>query len=205
MCGRKLPPATLSRCIFVELRRRKKDESVEKFSHAYDHELADLRRRLRRWAVDNQDTLRDAKPSMPEELQNRRADNWQLQLAIADLCPGVEGYAEQARIAAIKIEGGADSSTIGVRLLADIKAVFDADPKAPLACMHSADIVKRLLNDPEKSWSEAFRNKPLTQNRLARALGAYRIISQNVTPPGGTEAKGYRRSDFEDAWSMYVS
>ena len=34
MVGRKLPPATLSRCIFVELRRRKKDEHVEKFKHS---------------------------------------------------------------------------------------------------------------------------------------------------------------------------
>ena len=60
MVGRKLPPATLSRCIFVELRRRKKDEPVEKFKHQDDSELADLRRRLRRWAMDNEDALRNA-------------------------------------------------------------------------------------------------------------------------------------------------
>jgi Protein of unknown function (DUF3631) len=205
MVGRKLPPATLSRCIFVELRRRKRDEAVEKFGHVDDNELADLRRRLRRWALDNQETLRDAKPSMPQELQNRRADNWQLQLAIADLCSGAENFGEKARAAAIKIEGKADNKTIGVRLLADIKALFDADLKTP--CMHSADIVKKLVDDSEKSWGEAFRGKPLTQNRLARALGSYTppIISQNVTPPGGTEAKGYRRSDFEEAWAIYVS
>src|SRR5262249_40560509 len=48
MIGRKLPPATLSRCIIIELRRRKKDEQVEKFKHQDDAELADLRSRLRR-------------------------------------------------------------------------------------------------------------------------------------------------------------
>ncbi len=111
MVGRKLPPATLSRCIFVELRRRKKDEHVEKFKHRDDSGLADLRRRLRRWAMDNEDTLRDAKPSMPDELQNRRADNWQLQLAIADLCSGAEDFGDKARAAAIKIEGKADNRT----------------------------------------------------------------------------------------------
>ena len=62
MVGRKLPPATLSRCIFVELRRRKKDECVEKFKHQDDSELADLRRRLRRWAMDNEDILREREP-----------------------------------------------------------------------------------------------------------------------------------------------
>ncbi len=204
MVGRKLPPATLSRCIFIEMRRRKKSEPIDKFKHQDDSELADLRRRLRRWSMDNEDALRNAAPSIPDELANRRADNWKLQLAIADLCSGVEGYAEKARAAAVKIETGSDNRTLGVRLLADIKALFDASPKALLPCMHSAYIVKRLVDDPEKSWGEAFKGKPLTQNRLARALGAYGIVSQNVTPPGGTEAKGYYRSQFEEAWSCYL-
>ena len=202
MVGRKLPPATLSRCIFVELRRRKKDEDVEKFKHQDDSELADLRCRLRRWAIDNQDTLRDAKPSMPEELQNRRADNWQLQLAIADLCSGAEDFGDKARAAAVKTEGKTDNSTIGVRLLADIKSLFDADPEAH--CMSSAAMVESLIKDEEKPWAEFTRGKPLTQNRLAKLLGAYRITSQTVTPPGKKDAKGYYRSQFEDAWSYYL-
>ena len=60
MVGRKLPPPTLSRCIFVELRRRRQDETIEKFKHVDDAELADLRRRLRRWSIDNEDILRNA-------------------------------------------------------------------------------------------------------------------------------------------------
>jgi hypothetical protein len=62
MCGRRLPPATLSRCIFVELRRKKGSEPAERFDHKDDSGLADLRARLARWAIDNQDALRDAKP-----------------------------------------------------------------------------------------------------------------------------------------------
>jgi Protein of unknown function (DUF3631)/Zinc-binding domain of primase-helicase len=134
MVGRKLPPATLSRCIFIELRRRKDDEHIEKFKHEDDNELADLRRRLRRWSIDNADVLRNTTPFMPDELKNRRADNWHLQLAIADLAR--EDWGDKARAAAIKIEGKADNRTIGVRLLADIKALFDADPEAH--CMSSA-------------------------------------------------------------------
>jgi hypothetical protein len=41
--GRRLPPATLSRCIFIELRRCKKDEEVDEFKQVDDSELADLR------------------------------------------------------------------------------------------------------------------------------------------------------------------
>jgi hypothetical protein len=54
MIGRKMPPATMSRCIVVELRRRKKDERVEKFKHVDDAELGDLRGRLLRWSMDNE-------------------------------------------------------------------------------------------------------------------------------------------------------
>jgi hypothetical protein len=201
MCGRKLPPPTLSRCIFVELRRRRKDERVEKFKHADDNGLADLRRRLRRWSMDNEDTLRSVSPSMPDELQNRRADNWFLQLAIADLA-GAD-WGDKARAAAIKIEGKADNRTSGVRLLADIKALFDADPFAH--CMSSATIIAGLIDDPERPWAEFTRGKPLTQNRLAKLLGAYRITSQTVAPPGQKTAKGYYRHQFEDAWSYYLS
>jgi putative DNA primase/helicase len=203
MVGRKLPPATLSRCIFVEVRRRKKDELVEKFAHVDDNELASLRCRLRRWALDNQDALRDAKPSMPDELQNRRADNWQLQLAIADLCSGVEDFGEKARAAAVKIEGKSDSRTIGVRLLADIKLLFDADPESH--CLSSATMIAGLIEDPEKPWAEFARGKPLTQNRLAKLLGAYRISSQTVAPPGLKTAKGYYRSQFQDVWAFYLT
>ena len=70
--------------------------------------------------MDNEDILRSATPPMPDELQNRRADNWLLQLAIADLA-GAQDWGDKARAAAVKIEGKADSRTTGVRILADIK------------------------------------------------------------------------------------
>lgn len=139
---------------------------------------------------------------MPDELQNRRADNWSLLIAIADRCPGPEDWSERARAAAIKIEGKADNRTVGVRLLADIKALFDAD--LATHCMASAVIVDRLVADPEKPWAEFIRGKPLTQNRLAKLLGAYRISSQTVSPPGQKDAKGYYKHQFEEVWASYV-
>jgi putative DNA primase/helicase len=203
MVGRKLPPATLSRCIFVDLRRRRKDEHIEKFNHTDDEELASLRRRLCRWAIDNEDALRNAKPTMPDELQNRRADNWSLLIAIADLCSGPEDWGDRARAAAIKIEGKADNRTSGVRILTDIKVLFDADPE--VHCMSSATMVAKLAEDPEGPWAEFARGKPLTQNRLAKLLSPYGITSQTVAPPGLKTAKGYYKHQFAEAWSYYCS
>jgi hypothetical protein len=88
MVGRKMPIPTLTRCIIVELRRCAKDEKIDSFSHRDDSELADLRRRLRRWSMDNVDALRDVVVPMPEQFRNRRSDNWRVLLAVADLCSG---------------------------------------------------------------------------------------------------------------------
>ena len=166
MIGRKLPAATLSRCIIVELRRRKSSESIEAFAHTDDAELMELRSRLQRWAADNADILRDAKPAMPEGFDNRRADNWRVMFAIADLAG--EDWADEARLAARQIEGASDTTTISVRLLADIKRIFDEDGCDSIL---SAKLVTRLTDDEEEPWAEWGRGKGLTQNSLAVLLG----------------------------------
>ena len=201
MVGRKLPPATLSRCIFVELRRRKKDERVEKFGHQDDNELANLRRRLRRWALDNEDALRDAKTSMPDELQNRRADNWQLQLAIADLCSGAEDFGDKARAAAIKIETGSDSRTPSARALAATKSVLDA---RKCDAIFSDDLIASLISDPTSDWAEWGKSrKPITQHQLARLLKPFGISPDQIRI-GEIQKRGYLRGWFGDVWARYL-
>jgi hypothetical protein len=212
MVGRKLPATTLGRSIIVELRRRIRDEPIEKFAHKDDTELAVLRRRLSRWAMDNVNTLRDPKPSMPEVFINRRVDNWRILLAIADLCSGAEEWGDKARRAATRLEGASDVSSVGVRLLTDIKRIFDEDG---CDCILSATLVTRLKEDVEQPWAEWNRGKGLTQNSLAVLLsggggrgrasrGGFGIRSGDVHLPGDVHGKGYKRSQFEEAWARYL-
>jgi hypothetical protein len=212
MVGRKLPTATLTRCIFVELRRRKSDERIEKFQHRDDSGLADLRRRLLRWSTGNADALRFAKPKMPAGFDNRRADNWGVLLAIADLCSGAEDWGDKARLAAKKIEGASDVTSIGARLLADIKRIFDEDGCEVIL---SATLVSRLKEDAEAPWAEWNKGKGLTQNSLAVLLGGgggrgratrggFGIRSDTVHSSKDVQGKGYKRSQFEDAWERYL-
>ena len=198
MVGSKLPPATLSRCVVVRLKRKRDDELVEKFQHVDDSGLAELRSRLLRWATDNMDALRGAEPPMPDTFGNRRADNWRLQLAIADLCGA--NWGDKARAVAMAIEGKTDSRTISVRLLTDIKRIFDEDGGDAIL---SATLVAKLCEDQSSPWAEISRGKPLTQAKLARLLEPYSIISMKVTA-GGVRGMGYARVWFEDAWSRYL-
>ena len=210
MVGRKLPPTTLGRCIIVELRRRKMSEPVERFQHKDDGELEQLRSRLARWAVDNQEVLRDVKTQMPDTFDNRRADNWRVMLGIADLAG--EDWGDKSRLAAAKLEGASDTTSIGVRLLADIKRIFDEGGRD---CMLSAVLVEQLKEDTEQPWAEWGRGKGLTQNSLAVLLGGgggrgrgtrggFGIRSRDVHPSRDVHGKGYQRSQFEDAWARYL-
>jgi hypothetical protein len=88
MKGRKLPDTTMSRCIIIEIKRKKPSDRVEHFHHLDDPELANLRRRAQRWTMDNIATLKAAEPELPTGFDNRLGDNWRLMLAIADVAAG---------------------------------------------------------------------------------------------------------------------
>jgi hypothetical protein len=205
MVGRKMPSTTLSRCVVAELRRATKSEQNKKFEHSDDSELANLRSRLRRWSMDSADALRDAKPSMPDGFENRKADNWRLQFKIADLCSGVEDWGDKARATAVKIESSSDSRTITAQLLAAIKAVFDSLGDEAIG---SQELCDTLAADASSQWAEWGKSrKPITQHQLARMLKTHRIHPDQVRPKalgGEKQVRGYHRSWFEDAWSRYL-
>jgi hypothetical protein len=199
MCGRKLPAATLSRCIFIGLRRKRDGEQVERFEHRDDPRLADLRQRLMRWSMDSENALRDVSPSMPGELRNRKGDNWRILLAIADLAGG--DWGEQARAAARVIEAGADSRTANVRLLASIQTVFIEIEAKRDEEISSADLIGKLTADPNSEWAEWKYGKPLSQKQLANMLKPYGVAPDKV---GDRDVRGYRWWQFEDAWERYL-
>lgn len=200
MVGRRLPASTISRCVIIELHRRKKEEPIEKFAHRDDSELADLRRRLRRWSVDNENALRDAKPLMPEEFDNRRADNWRVMLAIADLAG--DDWGDKARAAASAIECATDTRTTGVRLLAAIKAAFDQTEHGG-DTIGSEILIEKLTADAASEWKEWKAGKAITHAQLARLLNPFRIFPEQVRIDG-RQVRGYHRSRFADAWQRYL-
>jgi hypothetical protein len=202
MIGRKLPPATMSRCIVIEQKRRKRGEDIVKFAHHDDLELTELRSRLLRWATDNVEGLRLAKPAVPEAFVNRGEDNWCLQFAIADLAGPAWG--EKARMAALKIIAAADSRTAGARLLADIRSILEPEGGMPLDFMPSVELTETFARMPDAPWGEWSKGKPLSERKLAELLKEYGIIADRVRLPVGTRPHGYQRVRFQEAWERYL-
>jgi putative DNA primase/helicase len=199
MVGRKLPATMLSRSIFIEMRRRKADEPIEKFKHEDDNELADLRSRLLRWSMDNVEALRNVVPSMPDGFSNRCADNWCLQFAIADLA-GAD-WGAKARAAALKIEGKSDSRTTSARALATTKLVLDAVEGDAIS---SDDLIQKMAADPDSEWAGWGKSgKPISQKQLANLLKRYGIVPEKARIDG-RQVRGYVRAHFIEAWERWL-
>lgn len=197
--GKKLPDTTASRAIVIELKRKLAGDNVEDFRHVDSPKLQELRQKLLRWKIDNADALANANPLLPDGFLNRVAANWHLLLAIADAAGGE--WPEKAREAAstiAKVKATVDAS-MGVQLLSDIRAIFDGQTD----CVFSQTLIEKLTTDPEGSWAEYYRGKPLTQKQLARLLGTYGILSETVWI-GDKSRKGYKRAAFGDAWTRYL-
>jgi Protein of unknown function (DUF3631) len=117
--------------------------------------------------------------------------------AVADLVGGA--WPVQAREAA-KVLVAASKETepsLGIRLLTDIKQIFDADALPSKVLLHK-------LRDLEESPWHDLKGKPLDERGLAHRLRQYDIRSKNIRI-GGSVTKGYHRADFRDIWARYLA
>jgi putative DNA primase/helicase len=182
------------------MKRKKPSERPDHFKHIDDPELGDLRRQCLRWTTDNIVALKAATPEMPAGFDNRLGDNWSLMLAIADLGGGE--WPEKARQAALnvsKVVGNADAST-GVRLLADIKSIFEGKGVDRLP---SAELVIALGALEDRPWIEWKGGKPITANQLARLLRPFGVVPDSIRI-GDSTPKGYYLAQFEELFERYL-
>src|SRR5262249_19833854 len=196
-----LPDTILSRSIIIRMRRRAPGETVTPFRrrvHAPDGQ--ELRNRLVIWAGQVADTMAAARPEMPPGIEDRAADMWEPLLAIADAAGGA--CRKRARDDATELVGAAKEAepSLGVRLLADLKIVFDKRGEDKLA---TSVILADLIALPESPWGD-LKGKPITDRALATRLRQYGIKSRDVFV-AGKGLKGYYREDLHDAWLRYLS
>ncbi len=198
-----LPDTILDRSIVITMRRRAAGERVEPFRVKRVKPKAEaLRRRLAAWIQRRRPALEDADPVTPDALNDRAADCWEPLLAIADAAGG--DWPSRARAAALELaEAAAEQDpSWGVRLLGDIRRVFDAQPPG-VDRLRSSDLAAGLTALEEAPWAD-LRGRPIDAGGLAYRLRAYGIHSKNLRLESGV-VKGYSRADFEDAWSRYIA
>lgn len=203
-----LSDATLSRGVVLHLRRKLPHETVERLRHAAHGVFEVLKSQLVRFAEDYAKQIRQAKPPLPDALNDRDQDNWEPLLAIAQ-CAGSE-WLERATAAALKLSLAGDTSgSIGNELLADIEEVFATEqtvkwgqPKTNVTKLSSSDLIAALVKDEEAPWAAWNRGRPITPRQLAKLLSPYGIKPKTVRQ-GHDTPKGYDIAQFADAFARY--
>ena len=192
-----LPDTIEDRAVIISLRRKAPGETVAKFRIRRD------KPRCGRPATSSPPwapyagAVGDAEPDMPPGLDDRAEDVWEALIAIADLAGG--DWPARARKAATTLSGDGDGadSTLGERLLADLRDVFgDAD------VMRTETILAALHKISEAPWGDYYGH-PLSPRDLAKLLRPYGVRSTDVKIDGAAW-KGYRREHLHDPWDRYL-
>jgi hypothetical protein len=195
-----LPDTILTRSVIVKMRRRAPTEKVEPYRRrVHQYAAENLRDRLEAWVSTQEITLEQARPAMPDGVEDRAADVWEPLLAIADAAGGA--WPSRARVSAVTLVTATKESTpsLGVRLLHDLRQVFDEQDATALA---TEIILRELCFLDEAPWGE-LRGKPLDARGLAALVRPYGI-QRSTFRSGSTTHKGYRRVDLHDAWLRYL-
>jgi hypothetical protein len=197
-----LPPTVADRSIVIDMVRKRRDQKVRRLRARDGGEFHEIARKMARWAGDNMTALGVADPAVPEELNDRAADAWAPQLAIADAIGG--GWPRRAREAAKELSGEeTGTQSRGEQLLADIRDAFGEKNADRLS---SDELVAYLVRLEGRPWAELGRSrKPLTKNGLAALLRPFKIYSGSIRLDDGRTPKGYHRRAFEEVFSRYLS
>jgi Protein of unknown function (DUF3631) len=189
-----LPDTVADRSIPIRLKRRASDEPIAKFRRrTASAEAAAIRCDWDRVELGTVGTL----GTVPEELNDRAADSWEPLLQIA--AAAGRGWLERGQRTAIALSSEeGDTTTVGSRLLGDIRYVFEGDDYVA-----TVELLRRLSELEDGPWADWY-GKPLTSRGLAKLLEPYRVTPRNTRVSGEPRQRGYFRADFTDAWDRYV-
>ncbi|MDR7300399.1 DUF3631 domain-containing protein [Haloactinomyces albus] len=199
-------PATITtRAITIHMRKRAPDEPVEEFiEEDVEQEAAPVREELSVWVDSVADHLAGARPAMPAGVIDRAAEIWKPLIALADQAGGHWPDTARAACQHFVTNTGPEATSLGVRLLADLREVFTARNADRMA---TGDILTALHALDEAPWGDLY-GKPLDARRLSKELARYGVASKNIKQPGGQVAKGFRtdgEDGLADAWCRYLA
>jgi hypothetical protein len=196
----KLPRTIASRSIILRMWPKKPEEKAEDFAYADDPEFSTIRRKLAQWAADNVGIIKELKPPQPPGFNNRLSANWKSPLQIAQHARG--GWPEQARRSAIYLSRTPYEPSMGVQLLAALRAIFARNRTE----ITSEQVVQELLADPDSQWHEYRGRGPITKHLVAALLKDFEIRPVVVHPTKRADFSrhGYRAAQFEDAFARFL-
>jgi len=194
-----LPDTVADRSIVVALQRKPRSVTKERFRQRFvAPDALDLHDRIRQATSGIEDTLSDAFPDLPDELNDREQDTWEVLFAIADLAGG--GWPKRARKSSksLSLDALDNTETIGQLLLADIREVWGKDEEV----LASKVVLERLHLREESPWGDWYGN-PIKARFLAEKLKPYGVRSKQAKIDG-VNLRGYRLKDLIPVFERYL-
>ena len=188
----------MDRSVIVSMRRKMPGETVGKMGLKFYEQHRILRMQLLRWVEDHSKALRAADPAMPRSNNDRATDNWQPLFCIAEVLGGDWPKKTAAAFRAAVAQGDDDDTAI--LLLQDIYSIFE---KSGADRMHSAEIVRKLIEMEDRPWPEYRRGFPLTPTSMAKVLAPFGIRPLQMKL-GGNNRHGYMHASFQDIFRRYL-
>src|SRR5262249_43781016 len=186
--GKVLPDTVTDRCLPIELQRQSREEKSERFrKRDADAVAAVIRIELEAFSqqAGTMETLRNARPSLPEDLSDRQQDICEPLLAIAEMAG--EEWSFTAWAALIRLFAQEEEASIGVQLLGDIKGVFERKNQDRLT---TEEILQDLITIQGAPWALIWADDlrcgsiPKAAAKLARMLKHYkRADGERLKPP----------------------
>jgi hypothetical protein len=217
-----MPDTIADRSIAIRLKRRIGAEKVEPYRpRKKAAQGVALRERLEAWASAVSDKAREMDdPIFPRGIESRQADKWEAIFVVADVADATDGtedtansrgtaWGQKARQAALfflKEEQETETTSHSELILKDIDNIFRHELFAKDKYSTSG-LLDKLVNLSESIWSNYEFGKPLSARGLGRLLEPHGIKSKMIRFKDGTredQARGYYKSQFEDAWARYL-
>jgi len=193
------PPETMKdRSVCLRLRRKTGGEKAERLRYAPKDLFVDIQRKLARFAEDYGEAIQEARPDLPDALNDRAQDNWEPLLAIADLAG--EDWGRIAREAALKISSTENEpASLATELLRDIQQAFSERGER----LWTNELLDYLTQHEERPWATYNHGKPITPSQIAKFMRDFDIASVDIKKMR-QNLKGYRLEQFTDAFRRYL-
>lgn len=197
----KLPETIADRSIPIRLKRKAPGERVERFRIKIVSEEANkLTARLNGWVMGILESLKNARPRLPECLSDRQQEGAEPLLAIADAAGGDWPARARDALADLHLSGSGREESVGVILVSDIRDIFAERRVEALASKELAEGLAKVEGRPWPTWDNG---RPMTPNTLARLLAPFDVLPRNLRIRSSV-VKGYRREFFSDCWNRYL-
>ena len=205
----RLPNTVETRSILIDMQRRAPGERVGDFrKRNAAREIEPVVSNLAYWVTQIGPEFGDSPIALPTGVTDRAAELWEVLVFLSDHAGQQWPKTARAACEHFVLHGTKDATSIGIRLLADIRTVFVATGAQQLA---TPTLLARLYALPESEWKD-FYSKELTDRQLASKLKAYDVRPTQLWDAGTGKQRGYCVDDREgssgglaQAWSRYLA